>query len=275
MNSKPEIFTAELEMILKLLKKQYGYDFSHYARASLLRRMQKFMQANDISSCKMMATLLSKQPEVFRHFLETITVNVTEMFRDPEFYRNIKEKVLPVLASYPSVKIWHAGCATGEEVYSMCILLHEAGLLPRTRIYATDINPVNLEKAASGVVPLQCMKDYTANYRHAGGQSDFSDYYTAMYDHVFIKKEIRSRIVFLQHNLVTDGSFNEFELIICRNVMIYFDKYLQHKVIGLFSESLSSLGFLALGMKETLLFSHVKDKFSAADANTKIFRKNE
>jgi chemotaxis protein methyltransferase CheR len=270
---KPELLAHELEQLLSMLHQVYGYDFTGYSKSSLLRRMVKFMDENELHNGAQLIQLLAGDTNAFQSFLETITVNVTEMFRDPVFYTTLREKVLPVLATYPQINIWHAGCSTGEEVFSLCILLFEAGLLQRTRIYATDINAGNLEKARTGVLPMHHMREYTVNYRQAGGKNDFSDYYTALYDHVIINKEMRERVVFLQHNLVTDRSFNEFQLILCRNVMIYFNKQLQNKVLKLFYDSLSSLGFLALGMKESLLFSEQKSKFSAVDSSVKIFRK--
>jgi chemotaxis protein methyltransferase CheR len=195
------------------------------------------------------------------------------MFRDPLFYQALSQKVLPMLASYPYIKIWHAGCSTGEEVFSMAILLHEAGLLERSRIYATDINPANIERAKTGIIPLEAMKDYTANYLKAGGQQDFASYYTARYKHAIIHKHLRSSISFLQHNLVTDRVFNEFQFVCCRNVMIYFNKVLQNQVVNLFCESLSPLGYLALGSKESLLFTKAKSKFEVVDSQQKIYRK--
>jgi len=270
---RPELKAHEFEQLLHMLHHVYGYDFSGYSKSSLLRRIHKFMDEKQLADGSRLIKLLAGDVAVFNGFLETITVNVTEMFRDPVFYKSLREKVLPVLATYPQINIWHAGCSTGEEVFSLCILLFEAGLLHRTRIYATDINAANLEKARTGVLPMHHMREYTVNYRQTGAMNDFSDYYTALYDHVLINKEIRERVVFLQHNLVTDRSFNEFQLVICRNVMIYFNKQLQNKVLRLFYESLSSLGFLGLGMKESLLFSDHKSKFTMVDPGVKIFRK--
>ncbi|BFG70532.1 protein-glutamate O-methyltransferase CheR [Sediminibacterium sp. KACHI17] len=273
LNPKPELSSQSFEQLLHLLHHVYGYDFSGYSKASLLRRIYKFMDAHEVSEGQQLIQLLAGDTSLFHSFLETITVNVTEMFRDPGFYKSIREKVLPVLATYPQINIWHAGCSTGEEVFSLCILLHEAGLLHRTRIYATDINASYLEKARTGVLPMAHMREYTLNYHQSGCAGDFSDYYTALYDHVLIHKEVRDRVVFLQHNLVTDRSFNEFQLILCRNVMIYFNKQLQNKVLKLFHESLSSLGFIGLGMKESLLFSEYRSKYSVVDGGAKIFRK--
>lgn len=273
MQPRLQITHTEIETVLDLLYRQYGYDFSNYVKTSLRRRLEKLMHDRKLATGAELIAMIKTNPEVFNDLLEILTVNVTEMFRDPSFFKMLREKVIPVLASYPAIKIWHAGCATGEEVYSTCILLYEAGLLQRSRIYATDVNPANIEKAASGILPLKHMQGNTSNYLQSGGIHDFSDYYTAMYDKVIIRKDIRERMVLQQHNLATDGSFNEFQLIFCRNVMIYFDKTLQNDVVKLFYDSLSPLGFLALGMKESLLFSDVQNRFDMYDPGVKIFRK--
>ncbi len=246
-----------------------------YSRASLIRRFLRCMEEARLKNAEELKTYIISDKKNFDWLLQTITVNVTEMFRDPQFYKAIREKVLERLASYPSIKIWHAGCASGEEVFSMAILLHEAGLLQRTRIYATDINPANIEKAKTGIIPLTLMKEYTTNYLQSGGKGDFSDYYTARYKGALISPELRTNIVFAQHNLVTDAAFNEFQLIFCRNVMIYFDKQLQDRVIKLFYESLAPLSYLALGIKESLLFTEIKNQFEVIDLKNKIFRKKK
>jgi len=269
------INNGDIDDVLQVVKHKYGYDFSNYARASLHRRIEKFMLDNKIKSVYDLKFDLLNNKGSFDLFLQTVTVNVTEIFRDPAFYKTLAKEVLPVLASYPIIKIWHAGCSTGEEVYSMCILLEEAGLLNRARVYATDINPVNVQKAKAGFLSLQNMKEYTANYIQSGGQKDFSDYYTARYNQVLLRRHLLKNVVFSQHNLVTDSVFNEFQLVLCRNVMIYFDKDLQNRVLKLFYESLSPLGFLALGMKESLLFSEVKDKFEVVNKTVKIFRRKD
>jgi len=275
MEEKTSIHIEELDDILQMLLHRYGYDFTNYSKGSLLRRINRFAkEVGSSSAYDLKYQLLNSEP-AFQHFLQEVTVNVTELFRDPAYYKTMREKVLPVLASYPTIKIWHAGCSTGEEVFSMCILLHEAGLLKRARIYATDINPANLEKARNGILPLANMKEYTTNYQKSGGKRDFADYYSARYDHAIINEELRAQVVFSQHNLVSDNVFNEFQLISCRNVMIYFDKQLQDRVLQLFHDSLSSLGFLALGLKESLLFSTVKDKFNSIHKTAKIYRRKD
>jgi chemotaxis protein methyltransferase CheR len=259
--------------VLDLVASVYGYDFREYSRASMFRRLQKFMSDLKLNTVFELKHHLVNDRSVFEYLLQRITVNVTEMFRDPTFYASMKNEILPVLASFPIIKIWHAGCSSGEEVFSMCILLHEAGLLNRSRIYATDINPSNIEKAKSGIIPLDVMKDYTKNYIQSGGEADFSSYYTARYKNAIIRKDLREQIVFSQHNLVTDQVFNEFQLVCCRNVMIYFNRQLQNKVINLFHDSLSTFGYLALGLKESLLFTDVREKFEPVNKQQKIFKK--
>jgi len=273
MKEKVSITDDELDQILLTIKENFGYDFTEYARASMLRRVLRFMDQVNLKTSAKVLEALSKDKRFFQSFLEKITVNVTEMFRDPEFYKIFREKVIPRLASYPIIKIWHAGCSSGEEIYSMAILLHEAGLLGRKKLYATDINPANLEKARKGIMPLNVMKDYTTNYIKAGGLNDFATYYTAKFDNAIISKEFRERITFSEHNLVTDQAFNEFHLICCRNVLIYFNRDLQDKVIHLFYDSLAPLGYMALGIKESLLFCSIKEKFGVVSAPAKIFRR--
>ncbi|MCW3088895.1 MAG: chemotaxis protein methyltransferase CheR [Sediminibacterium sp.] len=267
------ISAADLEEILEVLLLRYGYDFTMYAKASLLRRVNRFAkESRSVTAYDLKFELLNNEA-VFHHFLQEVTVNVTELFRDPIYYKALREIVLPVLASYPIINIWHAGCSSGEEVFSMCILLHEAGLLKRARIYATDINPANLEKAKNGILSLHYMKEYTANYQQSGGEHDFADYYSARYDHAIVNEALRSQVIFSQHNLVSDKVFNEFQLISCRNVMIYFNKQLQDHVLQLFYESLSPLGFLTLGLKESIQFGPAKDKFDTLNPTAKIFRR--
>lgn len=273
MAEKVELDETELEELLNIVHKTYGYDFTDYSRASIHRRISRFMIEAKLDNFYDLKFRLINDKSVFEFFLQKVTVNVTEMFRDPEFYRVLKLQILPMLASYPIIKIWHAGCSTGDEVFSMAILLHEAGLLNRSRIYATDINPDNIEKAKKGILPLDVMKDYTANYIKAGGERDFASYYTARYNHVLINKELRKNILFSPHNLVTDQVFNEFQFICCRNVMIYFNRQLQNRVINLFYDSLSSFGYLALGIKESLMFTNLHNRFEIVSKNEKIYRR--
>jgi chemotaxis protein methyltransferase CheR len=209
----------------------------------------------------------------FSTFLEEVTVNVTEMFRDPDFYKCLRRDVIAQLSTYPMIRIWHAGCSTGEEVYSLAILLHEAGLLERSLLYATDINQDVLVKAKSGSFPLELMKDYNENYKNSGGLFDLSDYYTVNNDKAIFHEEFGNRMVFSPHNLITDRSFNEFNLILCRNVLIYFNRDLQNRVLDLFSISLSSFGYLALGSKESIGISNIYKDFEMVYKQQKIWKK--
>ncbi len=274
MKIKPNVSPQEADEILAIVKYTYGYDFTSYSQASIHRRIQRFMDDIGVYTSFDCKHYLVNAPGAIDLFLDRITVNVTEMFRDPDFYKSVQQKILPILSSYPIIKIWHAGCSTGEEVFSMAILFKEAGLLDRVRIYATDINPLNIEKAKNGIVSLDVMKEYTGNYIRSGGKADFASYYSARYNNAIISKELRKNIFFSHHNLVTDQVFNEFQFICCRNVLIYFNKDLQNLVLNLFYNSLSPLGYLALGTKESLLFTIAKSNFETIDYHQKIFRRN-
>jgi chemotaxis protein methyltransferase CheR len=273
MEQEGALSNEALDDILTLVHRRFGYDFSGYARVSVRRRVVAFMGRAGISASSGLQDQLINDETCFPRFLQYLTVNVTEMFRDPGFYKTLREKIFPQLASYPFIKIWHAGCSTGEEVYSMAILLKEEGLLERTRIYATDINAHVLGKAKQGIFPLRNMQEYTRNYRNSGGKEDFSRYYTAKYDHVLFDASLKRNMVFALHNLASDGSFNEFNLIVCRNVLIYFDKTLQQKSVTLFRQSLCLLGYLALGTKETLLFNEARTYFEPWDVKWKMYRR--
>lgn len=266
------ISDEEVEILLNDLFETHGYDFTGYTRGSLKRRINRLFTLDRFPSFAELRYRLKTTPGYFRRFVEEITVNVTEMFRDPAYYKVLRNEVLPVLNTYPFIRIWHAGCSTGEEVYSMAILLEEAGLSHKSLIYATDINPEVLENARKGIFPLGHMKQYSENYILSGGLKDFSDYYTANYKFARFDERLSSKMIFSTHNLVCDRSFNEFQLILCRNVLIYFDKQLQEKVFTLFDESLENLGYLALGSKETLRFSSVAGKFKQI-SKEKIWRK--
>jgi chemotaxis protein methyltransferase CheR len=265
---------GELKHLLESIRFGYGYDFTDYAEASVKRRVAHFMANKKISSIEDLGKLLLKDENEFEQFVQDITVNVTEMFRDPSFYKALREKVTDRLATYPFIKIWVAGCSTGEEVYSVAIWLKEEGLLHRSVIYATDINQKSLQLAKEGVFPIDCMKNYTTNYIKAGGKKSFSDYYMAKYGSVLLDKNLRQNIVFSVHNLAVDKSFNEFQLILCRNVLIYFNQSLQNRAINLFYDSLCPFGFLALGSKESLLFTDRRKDFDEVDKKEKIFIKN-
>ena len=262
----------ELTLLLNDLLDQFGYDFTQYSKASLQRRINRLLTLDRFPSFAEFRYRLLSDETYLKRFVEEITVNVTEMFRDTTFYRTLREEVLPVLATYPLIRIWHAGCSTGEEVYSMAILLKECNLYHRSLLYATDLNPDVLDKARKGMFPLAQMKQYSENYIHSGGMLDFSSYYTANYDQAKLDDTLSQRMVFSTHNLVSDHSFNVFHLILCRNVLIYFDKELQAKVFSLFDSSLETLGFLCLGSKETLRFSSIATRYKQLDRD-KIWRK--
>lgn len=262
----------DVDILLSDLLEVYGYDFNDYSRASLKRRIQRLISLDHFPSFAELRYRVRSDEHYLKRFVEEITVNVTEMFRDPSFYFTLRQEVLPILATYPLIRIWHAGCSTGEEVYSMAILLKEAGLLHKSLLYATDINPDVLEKARKGIFPLVQMKAYSENYILSGGKEDFSSYYSTRYNVAKFSSELSEKMIFATHNLVSDGSFNEFQLIICRNVMIYFDKDLQERALQLFDQSLEQLGFLALGSKETLRFSTIAHFYKQL-GREKIWRK--
>lgn len=275
MNIEPsfDISDEDLEIVLNDVVELYGYDFTNYSRASMRRRITRLIMKDRFFSFAEFRYRVRNDRSYFKRFVEEITVNVTEMFRDPQFYKSLREVVLPNLAPLPVIRIWHAGCATGEEVYSMAIVLHEAGLLKKSLLYATDINPSVLERVRHGVYPISHMKQYSENYIQSGGKHDFSAYYTAHYDSVKFDEFLAKRIVLATHNLVADRSFNEFQLILCRNVMIYFDKPFQDRVLHLFYDSLETLGYLALGSKETLKFTDIAANFKQIENKEKIWRK--
>lgn len=262
----------EVEYLIKDVYDMYGYDFSEYSRASFKRRVNRICLIDRFTSFAELRYTILNDPEYLKRFIEEITVNVTEMFRDPQFFKALREKILPQLGTYPLIRIWVAGCSTGEEAYSMAILLKEANLYHKSLIYGTDLNPSVLETARAGVFPLQQMKLYSENYILSGGKKDFSDYYTANYDSVKFDKSLQEKLILSTHNLVSDSSFNSFQLIICRNVLIYFDRGLQERVFRLFDSSLENLGFLALGAKETLRFSKLDKNYNQVD-DQKIWKK--
>jgi chemotaxis protein methyltransferase CheR len=264
----------QIEILLSDMLEQYGYDFTGYSKASLKRRITRLYGLDRVLSFAEFRYKINNDSIYFKRFVEQITVNVTEMFRDPQFFRILREEVLPTLGTYPFIRIWLAGCSTGEEAYSISILLKELNLLHKSLIYATDLNPRVLEKAAQGMFGMSQMKQYSENYNLSGGTEDFSSYYTANYSLAKFNDDLKSKIIFSTHNLVSDHSFNEFQLILCRNVLIYFDRDLQHKVLDLFDESLEELGFLALGTKETIDFSRIYKKYKRLQGH-KIWRKSK
>lgn len=251
----------DIETLITDLYEFYGYDFSHYARASLRRRVNRIMVIDRFPSFAELQYRVRNDAEYVTHLIEEITVNVTEMFRDPQAFKVLREKVLPDLATQPLIRIWHAGCATGEEVYSMAILLEEAGLLNKSLLYATDLNPTVIDNVKQGIFSMNHMQQFSENYMASGGKKDFSSYYTAQYGLAKFDDRLKSKMIVSTHNLVSDRSFNEFHLIICRNVLIYFDKELQNRVLTLFDESLDALGYLMLGSKENIRFSPIARNF--------------
>jgi len=262
----------EIDLLLNELFERYGYDFTGYARASLKRRINRLFVIDRLPSFAELLYKVRSQPEYLPHFVEEVSVNVTEMFRDPSTFKTIREEVLPVLATHPFIRIWHAGCASGEEVYSMAILLEEANLLHKSLLYATDLNASVIENIKKGIFPLSQMKQYSENYILSGGKKQFSDYYTAKYDWAKFDERFKSKMIAATHNLVSDRSFNEFQIIFCRNVLIYFDKALQDKVLTLFDDSLEKLGYLVLGAKENMRFSKIAKNYTQLDKE-KIWRK--
>ena len=269
----PALERVEIELLLEGIYRHYGFDFRSYAYASIRRRLWKRIDAEGLATVSALQERVLHDPDMMNQLLLDLSINVTAMFRDPTFYVAFRHTVVPLLRTYPFIRVWHAGCSTGEEVYSMAILLEEEGLYERSRIYATDINEVVLQRAKSGIFPLDRMQEYTENYIRAGGTRSFSEYYTAKYDGALFRQELLKNVVFSQHNLVTDRSFAECTVILCRNVLIYFDKALQERVHQLFYESLSTFGILALGSKESLRFSKFEGCYEPLSAAEKIYRK--
>ncbi len=268
-----ELRDIELDLLLEAILLRHGYDFRHYARASLRRRVASLMSGLALHHVSEVIPRILRNDAVFNDFLREMSVTVTEMFRDPSFFAAIRERVLPYLRTYPLLKIWHAGCATGEEVYSRAIVLKEQGLYRRSQIYATDFNNESLDKAKQGIYALEKIRKFMANYNRSNPQASFTDYYHARYDAARMNDGLRERITFANHNLAADGVFGEMNLIVCRNVLIYFDKELQNRVLRLFHDSLCHRGFLCLGPKETLGFSEIADNFEVVSKAKRIFRK--
>lgn len=265
--------TIEVELLTEGIYRHYGFDFRDYSMPSLRRRIWKRVYAEGLSTISGLIEKVLHDPQSMERLLLDLSINTTAMFRDPTFYAAFRKKVVPLLRTYPFVRIWHAGCSTGEEVYSMAILLQEEGLYDRCRIYATDINEAVLQKAKSGIFPLSTMQENTSNYIAAGGKGTFSDYYTARYDYAIFRAALRENVVFAQHNLVTDASFNHFNVIFCRNVLIYFNNALQERVQQLFLQSLEMFGILGLGKKESIKFTGVVDSYETVDEEEKLYRR--
>lgn len=263
----------EIDLLLQGLYRWCGYDYRNYAYNSIKRRVWHRVQSENLPSITSLLDKILHDPACLQRLIADFSINVTEMYRDPLFFLNFREKVIPILRTYPSIRIWHAGCSTGEEVYSMAIMLQEEGIYDKTKIYATDINADVLKAAKAGVFPLKSMRKYTNNYIKAGGKKAFSDYYSVSHNGVKFHSNLTKNVVFAQHNLVTDRSFNEFHVILCRNVLIYFDKILQNKVHQLFYESLGMFGVLGLGDKETLFNTDMCDYYEEISVTQKLYRK--
>lgn len=267
-----DLCLIKLNTLLNVVKQTYGFDFSDYSQASIQRRINRILLLNKLSIETLQEKIVSDKA-FFTYFLDELMVNITDFFRDPYVFHTLKEKILPQLSSYPVIRIWHAGCATGEEVYSMAILLKEAGMLHKSIIYASDISKRTLNFAKSGKYPVSQIATSNANYIHAGGSYALTDYFTIQNDEAFIHSEIKQQEVFSLHNLESDSSFNEFNLICCRNVMIYFNCTLQNKVHSLLFNSLTKFGFLLLGNKETIDFSSHATMYTTIDKKARIYRR--
>ncbi|WP_027183565.1 CheR family methyltransferase [Desulfovibrio inopinatus] len=262
-----------IKLIIEAIHLKYGYDFSQYSPAHTKRRLEHRLALSGFENYGQMLHEVITNESFFDELLLDLSINVTEMFRDPWFYKAVRETIVPHLETYPFFKVWHAGCSAGQEVYSMCILLEEEGLKDRAQIYATDFNSLILDKAKQGIYPADAIREYTSNYQKAGGKESFSDYYTAHYENVILKKSLKDKVLFSSHNLVTDGVFGEMNVIFCRNVLIYFNRDLQNRVLKLFHESLCPGGFLCLGSKESITFTDLVEAFEPVAPREKIYRK--
>ena len=269
---KAKIEQIELELLLEAIYRRYGYDFRQYSQASIRRRIQHHLTRTRVGSMSELIAKILYDEALFQSLFFDMSVTVTEMFRDPWFYLVLREKVIPFLKTFPFINVWQAGCSTGEEVYSLAILLEEEGLYKRAHIYATDFNDAVLEKAKTRIYPLERIKGYTINYQKAGGKNSLADYYRAQYQSVIMDASLQKNITFANHNLATDSVFGEMHLILCRNVLIYFDRPLQDRVLSIFRDSLLYNGFLCLGSKETIHFSKVKEDFVEFGPKEKIYQ---
>jgi chemotaxis protein methyltransferase CheR len=263
----------ELDLLLEAVHRQYGYDFRDYARASIRRRVWKLVRSEELDSISALQGRVLHDPLAWERFIQGVSVHVSSMFRDPHFFQAFRRQAIPVLRTYPFIRIWQAGCSLGEEAYSLAILLIEEGLYERSLIYATDINEATLRHAREGIYPADLMETYTQNYRQAGGTRSFSEYYTARYELALMRPSLRRQIVFSQHNLVSDGAFNEFNVVLCRNVMIYFNRALQERTHALLHGSLSMFGILGLGAKESLHFLPLQPSYEQFEPGEKLYRR--
>ncbi len=271
--TKDALEELEIRLLLGGIYEHYGYDFREYAPGTLLRRIGERVQKEGLGSVSGLLEKVLHDPDCMNRFVEDLTITVSSMFRDPSFFAVLRTEVVPLLHTYPFVRIWHAGCGKGEEVYSLAVLLHEEGLLDRCRIYATDLSETALGQAQRGIFPVDKMQEYTRNYLAAGGKEAFSEYYTARYGNAVFRPWLKENVVFSRHNLATDGPFNEFNLILCRNVMIYFNRSLQARVHHLFYDSLIMFGFLVLGRQESIQFSPRESEYEAVNVREKIYKK--
>jgi chemotaxis protein methyltransferase CheR len=274
-NRKPKIENIEIDLLLEAIYRRYGYDFRSYARASIERRTRQFLSSSGCSNVSDMIGRLLHDEDFFSRLVQTFSVSATEIFRDPFVYRALREEVVPLLRTWPRMKVWCAGCATGEEVYSLAIVLKEEGIYDKCTIYATDFNDASLDQARQGVYPADKIREATRRYQQAGGRRSFSNYYHARYGAAVMEKSLKDRITFANHNLVTDHVFGEMQLVFCRNVLIYFNRELQNKVLTLFSASLVHGGLLCLGTNEDLQFTVVSDQYETVNRNAKIYRKRD
>ncbi len=263
----------EFENLLNGILEQYGYDFRDYARVALGRRIHAYMKGENLLQYRHLRDRLLADPDTMRKFLANLSVNATSMFREPGLYEVFRRDILPMLRTFPFIRIWHAGCGTGQEVYSMAILMKEAGLYDRCRIYATDIDDSALRTAKDGIFSLNAMRKYTVNYQAAGGSGAFSDYYTANSNRAILRSSLKKNIIFANHNLVSDGSFNEFHVILCRNVLSFFNETLQARVLRLFHQSLAIFGYLGLGSKESLDLGGSRESYFEMDGRYRLYRK--
>jgi chemotaxis protein methyltransferase CheR len=263
----------EIELLLEAIYQYYNFDFRNYSRLSIKRRIWHMIHLEGLQNISALQEKILHQREYMERFLHNLSITVTSMFRDPSFYLALRNKVIPTLRTYPFIRIWHAGCSTGEEVYSMAILLQEEGIYHRCRLYATDINEKVLQHGKTGIFPLNSMQEYTQNYLQSGGKTAFSEYYTAADNSAVFDTSLKKNMVFSLHNLVSDRSFNDFNIIICRNVLIYFNKTLQASVHKLFYQSLTKFGILALGRQETIRFSPHESDYEVLDNDEKIYRR--
>ena len=270
---KTDLEAIEIGLLTEGIYRHYGFDFRDYSLPSLKRRVWKRVYAEGLGTVTGLLEKVLHDPASMERLLLDLSINTTAMFRDPTFYLSFRQKIVPLLRTYPFIRIWHAGCSTGEEVYSMAILLQEEGVYDRCRIYATDINEAVLQRAREGIFPLNTMQENTSNYIAAGGTGTFSEYYTARYDYAIFRPSLRENVVFAQHNLVTDASFNHFNVILCRNVLIYFNNALQDRVLRLFLNSMEMFGILGLGKKETVRYSPVADCYEEIDAEERLYRR--